>query len=265
MIDRLDDLDMPVLVPSDVRDVWVTGTERSRVEGYDTPAYWGSVEVGPRPGDQDPPWRLTTIARHGCRPGGDGGWTVDPGLGDVAASAVGSLLLAAVPAGRPRDELHRLGEAATDDAGRVAAALHDPAVWRAATLDVDGHRFVLWTHSRDEGFAAVADLGRVLLAAHGRTTPPHWRLTLLEPAAARGRLHRGPGRSFPGRLLARARHGVPGLDVPERVDSRTPADQAGGRLPRRRWPSPIADLLRLLHLLASDPHPSACYVAAGQG
>ncbi len=187
MIDSLADLDVPVLVPAGVPDVWVTGTERSRVEGHGTPAYWGSIEVAPRPGDEDPPWRLTTVARRGCRPGWDGGWTLDPGAPEVAATAVGSLLLAAVPDGGPRDELHRLTGAASERARRVAAALSDAAVWRVGVLDVDGHRFVLWTHEREEGVAAVADVGPVLLAASGRTAPP-WQLTLLDPAAARDRL-----------------------------------------------------------------------------
>jgi hypothetical protein len=152
------------------------------------PAYWESVEVAPRPADQDPPWRLTTLARRGCRPGPDGGWILDPGLPEGAATAVGSLLLSAVPAGGPREELHRLADAAADGARRVAAALSDPAVWRVGVLDVDGHRFVLWTHEREEGFAAVADVGPVLLAASGRTPPAPWRLSLLDPAAARARL-----------------------------------------------------------------------------
>jgi hypothetical protein len=105
----------------------------------------------------------------------------------VAANAVGTLLLAAVPHGGPRDELRRLTDAASERARRVAAALSDPAVWRVGDLDVDGHRFVLWTHEREEGVAAVADVGPVLLSAHGRTAPP-WQLTLLDPAAARDRL-----------------------------------------------------------------------------
>jgi hypothetical protein len=70
----------------------------------------------------------------------------------------------------------------------VAAALSDPAVWRVGALAVDGHRFVLWTYEREEGFAAVADVGPVLLAAHGRTAPAPWRLGLLDPATARSRL-----------------------------------------------------------------------------
>jgi hypothetical protein len=186
--DRLDDLDVPVLVPSGVPEVWVTATGRGRIAGHDAPAYWESIEVAPRPGDQDPPWRLATTARRGCRPGRDGGWTLDPGPEQVAANAVGTLLLAAVPAGSPREELHRLTDAATDGARRVAVALSDPAVWRVGVLDVDGHRFVLWTHEREEGFAAVADVGPVLLAAHGRTAPAQWRLSLLDPVTARSRL-----------------------------------------------------------------------------
>ncbi len=188
MTGPLGDLDVPVLVPAGVPDVEVTGTERGRVEGHDTPAYWGSIEVAPRPGEEDPPWRLTTVARRGCRPGRDGGWTLDPGLEQVAATAVGSLLLAAVPTGFPRDELRRLADAATERARRVAAALSDPAVWRVGVVHVDGHGFVLWTHECEEGSAAVADLGPVLFAASGRTAPAEWRLTLLDPATARSRL-----------------------------------------------------------------------------
>ncbi len=188
MIDRVDDLDVPVLVPGGVADVWVTATGRGRVGGPDAPACWESIEVAPRPADQDPPWWLTTLARRGCRPGSDGGWTLDPGPEEAAATAVGSLLLAAVPVGLPRDELRRLTDAAAAGARRVAAALSDPAVWRVGALDVDGHRFVLWTYEREEGFAAVPDVCPHLLAAHGRTAPAPWRLGLLDPATARSRL-----------------------------------------------------------------------------
>jgi hypothetical protein len=181
-------LDMPVVIPIGVPDLWVSATGHSRAGGDPGGAYWESVEVAPAPGDQDPPWRLATFARRGCRPGGNGGWTLDSGLHGAATAAVGTLLLAHVPNGLPRDELHRLTEASREDADKVIAALGDPEVWQPGTIDVDGHRFMLWVHHRDEGFAAVADLGPVVLSAHGRTPPSQWRAALLDPAAAQGQL-----------------------------------------------------------------------------
>jgi hypothetical protein len=187
--DTLAGLDMPVLVPDDVRAPWVTGTGRSRVGGGAAPEVWETVEVAPRPGDRDPSWRLTTLARRGCRPGGDGGWTADPGLADVAERAVGALLLSGVAPGGPREELHRFVDVVADRARQVAAALWDVAVWKPGVLDVGGHRLMLWVHEREEGFAAVADLGPVLVSASGRAAPT-WRASLLDPAAAQRRLRR---------------------------------------------------------------------------
>ncbi len=181
-------LDMPVAVPTGVPELWVSGTGRSRAGGDPGGAYWESVEVAPAPGDQDPPWRLTTFARRGCRPGGNGGWTLDMGIHSATTATVGTLLLAHVPNGLPHDELQQLTEAAQEGADKVVAALGDPAVWQPSTIDVDGHTFMLWMHYRDEGFAAVADLGPVLLGAHGRTPPSQWRAALLDPATAQGQL-----------------------------------------------------------------------------
>ncbi|WP_269168043.1 hypothetical protein [Modestobacter sp. VKM Ac-2977] len=166
-------------------DLWVSGTGLDRVGGASRPEFWTTVEVAPQPGDQDAPWRLTTLARRGCRPGGNGGWSADSGLPDIAGSAVEGVLLSSAPVGAPRDELHLLMESAHDVGQRAGAALSDPAVWAPGVLDVDGHRFMLWVHHRDEGFAAVADLGPVMVSAHGRTPPSRWAGSLLDPAAAR--------------------------------------------------------------------------------
>jgi hypothetical protein len=175
-------LDMPVLVLTGM-DLWVSATGRGRVGGVTEPQFWETVEVAPQPGDQDPPWRLTTSARRGCRPGGHGGWTADHGLPDVAGAAVANVLLQSA-AGKPPDELHRHMELVQHVGERTAAMLRDPAVWSPGVLEVDGHRFVQWTHRRDEGFAAVADLGPVMVSAHGRIPPSSWTGSLLDPATA---------------------------------------------------------------------------------
>lgn len=181
-------LNMSVVVPIGVPELWVTATGHGRAGADFAQAYWETVEVAPAPGDQDPPWRLSTHARRGCRPGGNGGWTLDSGLHGAATAAVGTLLLAHLPNGLPREESHRLTHAAQEDADKVVAALGDPATWDAGTVDVDGYTFMLWVHHRREGFAAVADLGPVVLGAHGRIPPPQWQAVLLDPAAAQGRL-----------------------------------------------------------------------------
>jgi hypothetical protein len=186
--DLLLGLDIPVVVPTGFPELWVTATGHSRAGSDSAQGYWDSVEVAPAPGDQDPPWRLSTFARRGCRPVGNGGWTLDSGLPGAATAAVGTLLLTGVPNGLPGDALRLLMEAAQEDAEQVIAALRDPTVWRPSTIDVDGDRFMLWVHHRNEGFAAVADLGPVVLGAYGRTPPSKWQAALLDSVATQGRL-----------------------------------------------------------------------------
>jgi hypothetical protein len=183
-------LDMPVLVPAQARrgDLTVTGTGKGRIGGSAL-EYWESVTVAPNGGaDDPPPWTLQTMARRGCRPGGDGGWSLDSGLPGAADAAVGGLLLEQLATGLPQDELRRRGREAVESARAIARRLDDPDTWAQATTDVDGHTFMLWFHRRAEGFAAVADLGAVVLAAHGRTPPDAWTFRLLSPQESQSAL-----------------------------------------------------------------------------
>ena len=161
--------DMPVPVPADVPPggLRVVGTGTGSLPGTRRPRWWEVIDVAPVGDDGvPPPWVVRTVARRGCRPGGDGGWTVDGGLPAVAATAVEDLS----------------GEAG----GLVAARLDDERTWARTTLDVDGYAFVLRVYRRPEGVVAVADLGPVLVAVSGRTPPPGaWAARLLDPAAAR--------------------------------------------------------------------------------
>jgi hypothetical protein len=190
-------LDMPVLVPAGVptRSLRVLATGRGSVAGRAL-TYWEDVSVGPgprpnAPADAVPPWSVRTIARRGCRPGPDGGWTLDGSLRGVAETAVTSMLLKLVPHGLPAEELLRSTEQAGATGRAVAARLDDVRTWRRTTMDVDGHTFMLWLHQRAEGFAAVADLGACRVVLHGLRPPPAWRFTLLSAEAARAAFTRG--------------------------------------------------------------------------
>jgi hypothetical protein len=190
-------LDMPVLVPAGVptRSLRVLAAARGSVADS-VLSYWEDVSVGPgprpnTPPDASPPWSVRTIARRGCRPGPDGGWTVDGGLRGVAETAVTSMLLKLVPDGLPVEELLRSTEQAGATGRAVAARLDDVRTWRRTTMDVDGHTFMLWLHQRAEGFAAVADLGACRVVLHGLRPPPAWRFTLLSAEAARAAFTRG--------------------------------------------------------------------------
>jgi hypothetical protein len=185
-------LDMSVLMPawSPVDQVEVVGAGWASVRGRG-PEYWEDVSVAPVGlRGAPPPWTVRTLARRGCRPGYDGGWTMDTPLARNAATPVVDLLLQQIPYGLPREEIRRRAEAASDTGDAVGDALMDEQIWSRATADVDGHAFVLWVHRRAEGFAAVADLGPCVLAVHGRTPPSAWRFTLLAPDAARAALER---------------------------------------------------------------------------
>ncbi|MCZ2807683.1 hypothetical protein O2W18_21460 [Modestobacter sp. VKM Ac-2983] len=182
-------LDMPVLVPAGVpaHALCVLATGHGRVGS--SPSYWEDVSIGPRPepeapADASPAWSLRTIARRGCRPGGDGGWTTDGGLRSIAETAVTSMLLKLVPYGASAAETLRSTEEAGATGRAVAARLDDVRTWPRTALDVDGHPFVLWLHRRPEGFAGVADLGPCRVVLHGRRPPPSWRFTLLSAEAA---------------------------------------------------------------------------------
>ncbi|MBB3678288.1 hypothetical protein [Modestobacter versicolor] len=187
-------LDMPVLVPAGVptRSLRVLATGLGNVAGT-TLTYWEDVSIGPgsRPG-ADPhaatPWSVRTIARRGCRPGGDGGWTVDGSLRGVAETAVTSMLLKLVPYGLPAAETLRCTEQAGATGRAVAARLDDTGTWTRTTMDVDGHPFLLWLHQRPEGFAAVGDLGACRVVLHGLRPPLAWRFTLLRPEVAQAAL-----------------------------------------------------------------------------
>jgi hypothetical protein len=187
-------LDMPVLVPAGVpsRSLRVLATGRGSVAGSPV-SWWEDVSIGPAsrtsaPAGSAPPWSVRTIARRGCRPGHDGGWTTDGGLRGVAETAVTSLLLKLVPEGLPAEEALRCTAQAGATGRSVAARLDDVRTWSRATMDVDGHAFVLWLHQRPEGFAAVADLGACRVVLHGLRPPPAWRFCLLRPEAAQAAL-----------------------------------------------------------------------------
>jgi hypothetical protein len=192
-------LDMPVLVPAGVptRSLRVLATGRGSVAGSGLP-YWEDVSVGPgarrgTPADGPPPWSVRTIARRGCRPGPDGGWSADGSLRGIAETAVTSLLLKLIPDGLPALEALRCTEQASATGRAVAARLDDVGTWPRTTMDVDGHTFLLWMHQRAEGFAAVADLGACRAVLHGLRPPPAWRFTLLQPGAAQSAFDPRPG------------------------------------------------------------------------
>jgi hypothetical protein len=183
-------LDMPVLVPAGVptRSLHVLATGRGSVAGSALP-YWEDVSVGPgprpnTPADAAPPWSVRTIARRGCRPGENGGWTVDGGLRGIAETAVTSMLLKLIPHQLSAEETRRRTEHASATGRAVAVRLDDVRTWARTTMDVDGHTFVLWLHQREEGFAGVADLGACRVVLHGLRPPPAWRFMLLSAECA---------------------------------------------------------------------------------
>jgi len=90
MTTSLSGLDMPVLVPAGVpvRSLRVLAAGQGHVPGTAL-TYWEDVSVGSaaRPDTPDgvpAPWSVRTIARRGCRPGPDGGWTADGSLRGIA-------------------------------------------------------------------------------------------------------------------------------------------------------------------------------------
>jgi hypothetical protein len=190
-------LDMPVLVPTGVPigSLRVLATGRGSVAGSAL-SYWEDVSVGPspRPGtpaDAPPPWSVRTIARRGCRPGPDGGWTADGTLRGIAETAVTSMLLKLIRYDLSAEETLRSTVQASATGRAVAARLDDVRTWPRTTVDVDGHTFLLWLHQREEGFAAVADLGACRVVLHGLRPPPAWRFTLLTAEAAQAALAPG--------------------------------------------------------------------------
>jgi hypothetical protein len=196
-------LDMPVLVPADVplRSLRVLATGQGSVGGAAL-TYWEDVSIGPVPrtsaGAEAPtPWSVRTIARRGCRPGQDGGWTVDDSLRGIAETAVTSLLLKQLPYGLPAEESLWRTEQASTTGRAVAARLDDPETWARTTMDVDGHAFLLWLHQCAEGFAGVADLGACRIVLHGLRPPPAWRFTLLSATEAQAAFDGSGPSSFP--------------------------------------------------------------------
>jgi len=187
----LADLDMPVVLPRWVSSgaVEVVASSRGRVDGG--PGYWDDVSLGPLGHRGGPrPWTVRTLARRGCRPGADGGWTVDPPLDRAAATAVVELMLQQIPAGLPAEDVRAMVDQAGDTGDRVGRRLADPRTWQRTEADVDGHAFVLWFHRRPEGFAAVADLGLAVLLVHGQVPPDVWVFSLAWPDQARAVLDR---------------------------------------------------------------------------
>jgi hypothetical protein len=184
-------LDMPVLVPAGVppRSLSLLAAARGTA-APGAPSWWEDVSVGPvpppgTPPDAPPAWSVRTIARRGCRPDADGGWTVDGSLRGVAETAVTSMLLKLIPHAASAEDTLRWTQQASATGRAVAARLDDVRSWPRTTMDVDGHPFVLWLHQRAEGFAGVADLGACRVVLHGRRPPPAWRFTLLPAATAR--------------------------------------------------------------------------------
>ncbi|HET6392064.1 MAG TPA: hypothetical protein VFG13_04525 [Blastococcus sp.] len=191
MTTSLADLDMPVVLPRWVSSgaVEVVASSRGRVDGG--PGYWDDVSLGPLGHRGGPrPWTVRTLARRGCRPGADGGWTVDPPLDRAAATAVVELMLQQIPTGLPADDVRAMVDQAGDTGDRVGRRLADPRTWQRTQADVDGHAFVLWFHRRPEGFAAVADLGLAVLLVHGQVPPDVWVFSLAWPDQARAVLDR---------------------------------------------------------------------------
>jgi hypothetical protein len=187
----LADLDMPVVLPRWVSSgaLEVVASSRGRVDGG--PEYWYDVSLGPLGHRGGPrPWTVRTLARRGCRPGADGGWTMDPPLDRAAATAVVELMLQQIPGGLPAEEVRAMVDQAGDTGDRVGRRLADPRTWQRTEADVDGHAFVLWFHRRPEGFAAVADLGLAVLLVHGQVPPDVWVFSLAWPDQARAVLDR---------------------------------------------------------------------------
>lgn len=187
----LADLDMPVVLPRWVSSgaVEVVASSRGRVDGG--PEYWDDVSLGPLGHLGGPrPWTVRTLARRGCRPGADGGWTTDPPLDRAAATAVVELMLQQIPAGLPAEDVRAMVDQAGDTGDRVGRRLADPRTWQRTEADVDGHAFMLWFHRRPEGFAAVADLGLAVLLVHGQVPPDVWVFSLAWPDQARAVLDR---------------------------------------------------------------------------
>ena len=185
------DLDMPVVLPRWVSSgaVEVVASSRGRVDGG--PGYWDDLSLGPLgPRGGSRPWTVRTLARRGCRPGADGGWTTDPPLDRAAATAVVELMLQQIPGGLPAEEVRAMVDQAGDTGDRVGRRLADPRTWQRSEADVDGHAFVLWFHRRPEGFAAVADLGLAVLLVHGQVPPDVWVFSLAWPDQARAVLDR---------------------------------------------------------------------------
>lgn len=187
----LADLDMPVVLPRWVSSgaVEVVASSRGRVDSG--PGYWDDVSLGPLGHRGGPrPWTVRTLARRGCRPGADGGWTTDPPLDRAAATAVVELMLQQIPGGLPAEEVRAMVDQAGDTGDRVGRRLADPRTWQRTEADVDGHAFVLWFHRRPEGFAAIADLGLAVLLVHGQVPPDVWVFSLAWPDQARAVLDR---------------------------------------------------------------------------
>jgi hypothetical protein len=181
-------LDIPVLLPAGASADGLTVLSTGKGSVGNSGMYWESVAVGPDDGTGGATWTLETLARRGCRPAGDGGWSLDLGLPSAAEAAMGTLLMQQIPTGLPRDDLGRRTDEASDAARAIAGELDDPGTWTPTTTDVDGSSFMLWIHRRPDGFAAVADLGACLLAMHGRVEPAAWTFTLLPPEDARAAL-----------------------------------------------------------------------------
>ena len=138
----LADLDMPVVLPRWVSSgaVEVVASSRGRVDGG--PGYWDDVSLGPLGHRGGPrPWTVRTLARRGCRPGADGGWTTDPPLDRAAATAVVELMLQQIPGGLPADDVRAMVDQAGDTGDRVGRRLADPRTWQRTEADVDGHAF----------------------------------------------------------------------------------------------------------------------------
>jgi hypothetical protein len=119
---------LPAWLPSD--QVEFVGIGKGLVRGSG-PEYWEDVSLAPVGAADGPPaWIVRTLARRECRPGGDGGWTIDPPLHRAAATPVIDLLLQQIPYGLPKDETRQRVHEASDTA--------DAAAERRAHLDDGG-------------------------------------------------------------------------------------------------------------------------------
>jgi hypothetical protein len=192
----LEQLDFPVAVPADLAlaDLRVVGSGWGGSGGPDALVRWGNVDVALRTHpdeDADPPWQLSTRPRRGAVPAGPPGkgLLVDPDVASLAEDAVGSVLLRRLPPGLDREERRRRLEEDQRTAQRLRAAfvlLPPPeSPWELRALDVDGRPFAWWVHEDELGWAAVADLGAVLLVGHGTGSAPRpWPLRMLPPGGA---------------------------------------------------------------------------------